>query len=152
MNRMNDVPPCTKTSGSIEDEFIRKILSVELKKLKVCYSLTGFDEEKGCYEFKNRYYNKKVKVYKQRPEGNGSVVEAYPGVGCWINSEEYPGLECVGVALVAAVKGLEKTNEDVPGLNEWIDWKPGDNQSSSKEIKEIYKKWLENHWYIPNCD
>ena len=152
MSRMNDVPPYTKPSGSIEEEFIRKILSVELKKLKVCYSLTGFNEEKGCYEFKNRYNHKEVRVYKERPEDNGPVVEAYPGVGCWINSEEYPGLECVGVALIAAVKGLEKTNEDVPGLDEWIDWKPGDNQSSSKEIKEIYKKWLENHWYIPNCD
>ena len=151
MSRMIDVPPCTKPSGSIEDEFIRKILSVELKKLKVCYSLTGFDEEKGCYEFKNRYNHKEVRVYKQRQGNDGCVVEAYPGVCCWIDSKKYPGLECVGVALIAAVKGLEKTNEGVPGLNEWLDWEPNDDQSS-KEIKEIYKKWLENHWYILNCD
>ena len=142
MGQRKDVPPYTQSDGSVENGFINKILGMELKKLKGCFSLTDSNDEKGCYEFRSKYNNAEVKVYKKRPEGDGCVVEAYPGAGCWVDSCEYPKLECVGVALVAAAKNLEKTNlekTNEPGLDKWIDWEPCD--------KQTYKEWLENSWH-----
>ena len=135
MGQRKDVPPCTQSDGSVENGFIDKILGMDLKKLKGCFS---FKDEKGFYEFKSKCNNAEVKVYKERPGGNCYVVEAYPGAGCWMYSCKYPKLECVGVALVAAAKNLEKTNEGVPELDKWIDWKPCDEQA--------YKEWLEKRW------
>ena len=139
MGQRKDDPPYTQSDGSVENGFINKILGMELKKLKGCFSLTDSNDEKGCYEFRSKYNNAEVKVYKERPGGNCYVVEAYPGAGCWMYSCKYPKLECVGVALVAAAKDLKKTNKGVQELDKWIDWKPCDEQA--------YKEWLENRWY-----
>lgn len=143
MSQRKDVPPYTQSDGSVENGFIDKILWMELKKLKGCFSSTGFNDEKGCYEFESKYDDAEVKVYKERPGVNGYVVEAYPGAGCWVNSRTYPKLECVGVALVAAANDLEKTKEGVQGLDKWIDWEPCD--------KQAYRKWLENPWHKTTC-